>query len=716
MKKVLPVLLACLCFAISSYSQVSTVQTVKTEEGKVIRCLTTEKIAEARKNDPSIVARRAAIEERISKMELRNHTERYSRSGQPPVYTIPVVVHIVYRTNAMNISDQRVMEQIQVLNEDYRRTNSDAGNTPTDFQSVAADCEIEFCLATKDPNNNSTTGITRTQTTVSNIGQGSSYYSTASGGIDIWDPTKYLNIWVCELGGGILGYTYTPGNAPNGADGVVISYRYFGKTGASAPYNGGRTATHEVGHWLNLEHVWGPGNGGCNQDDFVNDTPIQNQASSGCPTHPSTSCSNNGDMFMNYMDYVNDNCMNMFTTGQKTRMRTAINASRPGLLTSQACVLASDDAAISEINAPAGLLCTTQITPQVTIKNHGGSPLMSAIINYKVDNGTTMTQNWSGNLATNQTDVVTLPSMTVAAGAHTFEAWTTLPNGNPDGDGSNDQSSGSFTIAAGGNALPFSEGFEGTTFPPTGWTANNPDSDVTWARTTDAAKTGSACMFMDNWDYPANGQPDFVTTPSLNMSGSASVTMTFELAYALYSATGFSDTLRVWGSDDCGQTWTQLYEKFGTALTTVSSLQTTEFVPGANDWRQETIDLSAYVNSADVQIRFEHVNDYENNLHIDDINITSTPATSINNVQAKSLLNVYPNPSTGLVNVDIKLAAESDVQIQVFNALGQAVTEINEAAVINGNYKINMADMAKGIYHIQVVGGGETMTRKVVLR
>ena len=124
--------------------------------------------------------------------------------------TIPVVVHVVYRTSAGNISDARVQEQIDVLNEDFRRTNSDAGNTPSTFASIAADTEIDFCLASKDPNGNSTTGITRTQTTVSNIGSTNSYYSTGAGGQTIWNPASYLNIWVCEIGGGILGYTHTP--------------------------------------------------------------------------------------------------------------------------------------------------------------------------------------------------------------------------------------------------------------------------------------------------------------------------------------------------------------------------------------------------------------------------------------------------------------------------------------------------------------------------
>jgi hypothetical protein len=715
MKKLLPILILFLMTGTSSFSQLNNVTTVKTEQGKIIRCFTSEKVAEARQ-DPAVVARRAKVEARVEKYELRNSMAQNAKS-QPPIYTIPVVVHIIYRTGTQNLSDARVAEQIQVLNEDYRRTNSDAGNVPAAFAGVVGDSEIEFCLAGKDPSGATTTGITRTQTSVTDIGGGSAYAYTAQGGKDIWDPNLYLNIWVCELGGGLLGFTYTPGNAPNGRDGVVIGYQYFGKTGASAPYNGGRTTTHEVGHWLNLEHVWGPGGGGCSSDDFVGDTPIQNTSNGGCPSHPSASCSNGGDMFMNYMDYVNDNCMNSFTVGQATRMRTAITAARPSLITSQACVIASDDAGVQQVNYPAGTICSSTFTPEVTIRNNGSSTLNSVVINYDIDGGTLSTQPWSGTLASGQTATVTLSQQTITGGGHTFNAYTTLPNGNTDGDNSNDASSSAFAVSAGGLALPFVQGFEIPIFPLPNWTITNSDNDVTWARNTAVAKTGAGCMYMDNWDYPANGEADYITLPSLNMSNSASVTMTFELAYALYSASGFSDTLRVWVSDDCGLTWTNVYEKYDNNLSTVGSTVATEFVPVSSEWRMETIDLSAYGSSSDVSIRFEHVNDYENNLYIDDVNISNVLLDVNQVIVSKGSLKVYPNPTTGLLNIDLKMPSEEDVEIMVFNTLGQLVSQVNEFNVLEGSYKLNMSTMAKGIYHIQVVvGGGETLSQKVILR
>jgi hypothetical protein len=714
MKKLLPIVMLLLWQTFSLWGQQEVITTLEIKSGKIIRCFTNEKMAEAIQKNPSIRKRQVLTDARINRF-IEQEKLAFKGRTAPPVYTIPVVIHIIYRTNAQNISNQRVYEQLQVLNEDYRRTNSDANNVPLDFAGLVADTEIEFCLATKDPNNNSTTGITRTQTSVSNIGNGNAYYSTAAGGVDIWNSNKYLNIWVCELGGAVLGYTYPPGGAPNGADGVVIGYQYFGETGTSAPYNGGRTTTHEVGHWLNLKHLWGSGNGGCSLDDGVTDTPLQDQANAGCPSHPSTSCGTS-DMFMNYMDYVNDNCMNSFTVGQKNRMRAAIAAARPGLLTSQACVIASEDAGVSEINYPIGTTCSTSFTPEIRIKNYGASPLISAVINYQIDGGMTMTQNWTGNLNTTQSTLVQLPQQTVLSGTHTITVWTAFPNGNADDDVANDQSSTPFTISATGLALPFSEGFEGSTFPALDWTITNPDNDVTWARTTVAAKTGLASMFMDNWDYPGNGEKDGITLPSLDMDNSATVTMTFDLSYALFSAAGYSDTLRVFASDDCGQTWTQLYEKAGNSLTTVSGVSASEFVPVASEWRQEVLDLSAYRNSSNVKIRFEQVCDYENNLYVDDINITSTPDLSVLTLEKKGALNVYPNPTTGQLNVDVQLATQDAMVITIYNTLGQAVSQVQEAEVLGGNYKLDFSKLAKGIYHVQVVGGGEIMTKKVVLR
>lgn len=238
------------------------------------------------------------------------------------IVTIPVVAHVVYNTTAENVSDAQIQSQITALNKDFARTNTDAASTPSVWQSIAANCEIQFCLATVDPNGNSTTGITRTYSSATGFTTNNNVKFNSSGGKDAWNSSKYLNMWVCDLSG-YLGYAQFPGGSSS-TDGVVIDYQAFGTTGtASSPFHLGRTATHEVGHWLSLYHIWGDDGTSCSGTDNVGDTPNQADQNFGCPAFPAISCSNgpNGDMFMNYMDYSNDNCMNLFTNGQKARMQ-----------------------------------------------------------------------------------------------------------------------------------------------------------------------------------------------------------------------------------------------------------------------------------------------------------------------------------------------------------------------------------------------------------
>lgn len=224
------------------------------------------------------------------------------------VINIPVYVHVVYSNSNQNISDAQIASQISVLNDDFRRTNNDANNTPNEFSGVAADTEISFTLANTFRYSNSTTSWG------TNNAVKSAYPPVT--------PSTHLNIWVANIGGGILGYAQFPGGN-SATDGIVVSPQYFGTTGyVAAPFDGGRTTTHEVGHYLNLRHIWGDGR--CNRDDFVSDTPKSDRPNYGCPT-TAYHCRSN-DQFMNYMDYTDDSCMNMFSNGQKDRMRAIFAA------------------------------------------------------------------------------------------------------------------------------------------------------------------------------------------------------------------------------------------------------------------------------------------------------------------------------------------------------------------------------------------------------
>jgi hypothetical protein len=261
---------------------------------------------------------------RERRLEIEAETRRIIETGRAieaagELFTVDTIVHVVHRTDEENISDEQVQSQLDVLNRDFRARNEDIANVPEVWQSLAGDAKIEFTLAE----------IRRTETRRSSFGPDDSVKRE----VPPVEPERKLNVWVCSLSGGLLGYAQFPGG-PAQTDGVVVLNRAFGTTGtASAPFDGGRTAVHEVGHYLNLRHIWGDRND-CTGNDFVADTPRARQANTGKPTFPHITCDNgpHGDMFMNYMDYVDDDAMYMFTLGQIARMNAALAGPRSGLV------------------------------------------------------------------------------------------------------------------------------------------------------------------------------------------------------------------------------------------------------------------------------------------------------------------------------------------------------------------------------------------------
>jgi hypothetical protein len=292
--------------------------------------------------NPSLLAEMEYNKQRLQTYINQNYD---ALSQQKVIYTIPTVVHVVYRNSTENVSDAQILSQITALNKDYRKLNTDISQVPAAWSGLAADIGIEFCLATRDPQGNATNGITRTSSSQSSFDVSNNNMKfNNTGGHDAWPSDQYLNLWVCNLDGTLLGYAQFPGGS-NSTDGVVIDFDDFGTIGtAAAPFNLGRTATHEIGHWLGLYHIWGD-EAQCSQDDGIADTPQQKDKNYGCPSFPqgsnqsggSCSGSNPGSMFMNYMDYVDDACMYFFTNGQKINMLAALTQQRAPLLTSNGC-------------------------------------------------------------------------------------------------------------------------------------------------------------------------------------------------------------------------------------------------------------------------------------------------------------------------------------------------------------------------------------------
>ena len=328
-----------------------------------IRCGTMQYLELQKQLDPGIEARMEQLEKQMQEWIENN---QYTQNTEDLLITIPVVVHVVYKTSIQNIPDDQIFSQIDVLNEDYRRLNADTTQTPAMFQGVAGDVEIEFCMATTDPDGNPTNGITRTQTNVNSFSTNNAIKYTSQGGEDAWPSESYLNIWVGNLSGGLLGYAQFPNGGSPLTDGVVILYSSFGYNSPGGyPYNKGRTTTHEVGHWLNLYHIWGDDGGSCSGSDLVADTPNQGNNYWGCPPFPQSSCGSE-DMFMNYMDYTDDACMNIFTNGQKVRTHAAINVYRSSLFSSLGCATDLPSAAFTSNQTEVPVGCGVDFTDMST--------------------------------------------------------------------------------------------------------------------------------------------------------------------------------------------------------------------------------------------------------------------------------------------------------------------------------------------------------------
>ena len=294
------------------------------------QCGTMQVYEELVEEYPSFRENQGRINDFIARSVASRATDKVARR----LITIPVVVHVVYKRDVENISKSQINSQIAALNRDFRGTNPDRSKVPAAWSGLAADAKVEFALASKDPKGKPTNGVTRTKTSRNAFpANGNPVKKVSEGGVRAWPTSRYLNIWVCNLAGGLLGYAQFPGG-PARTDGVVILYGAFGTQGTLfPPFDKGRTVTHEVGHWLNLRHIWAD-TIDCSGSDHVADTPNAAGPNFGKPTFPHISCQNgpNGDMFMNYMDYVDDAAMFMFTQGQSTRMNAALMGPRKSFL------------------------------------------------------------------------------------------------------------------------------------------------------------------------------------------------------------------------------------------------------------------------------------------------------------------------------------------------------------------------------------------------
>jgi hypothetical protein len=587
-----------------------------------------------------VIGSKVFFEDWISKKIVERKRMLQIMRVQAAPRVIPVVVHVIHNGEPIgveaNISDEQILSQIRVLNEDFRRKNADTIRTPAEFLPVAADANIEFVLAKQDPDGLPTNGIVRKQGPKTIYGPED---ATLIGQTSQWNPEEYLNVWVVNLVSPYLGYaTFPTSNLPGLdwasstaiRDGITVDYLFFG-TGAGVAFNTkGRVATHEVGHYLGLRHIWGDIDS-CKGDDFVLDTPNQDAPNNTvCNDNPiRISCGNN-NMIQNYMDYTPDRCMNLLTKGQVERFDVVLTNSprRASLVNSRGTkdpVLATRDVALLGVVSPSDGDGICDITsPQLEIQNRGVELVSSLRIEFRYNGNLIENKLFSTNLETAEKTTISFASFDTKGQDGEFSFTITELNNQADLITSNNTLN-SKPIQQGQLTLPYSVSL--TTLPST-WIVGNPDKSLTWEKT-NLTIDGRAqpALFINHYDYDAEGELDYFISPQIDLTKYPNAQLVFEVAHAPYPQTGFEDELLVAIATECSQDFdiiTPPYRKSGASLQT-SDTTGIEFIPTRiTQFRTELVNLNKFKNMGKIRVALVTKNAFGNNIFLRNIRLSPT--------------------------------------------------------------------------------------------
>ncbi|PCJ28554.1 MAG: hypothetical protein COA97_01010 [Flavobacteriales bacterium] len=669
-----------------------------------------------------------------------------------PVITIPTVVHVVYNTPAENISNAQIQSQIDVLNLDFRRYNTDIYNAPAVFRGASYDPLIEFCLAQRDPDGFSTNGITRTSTTNTGFsGLSDSLYLDALGGKNEWDRTQYLNIWVSNLNGGLLGLGFPSSNllSPNYQGlGVALDYTATGTLGtATLPTNLGRIGTHEVGHWLGLWHLWyQTGNIGICESDSVFDTPWQDEPTFGCPTFPlGDGCSSiyPGIMFNNHMDYTDDACKNMFTIGQSARMEASLFNQYVSLQTSQGCtpcptINASFSSSAISICQGQTVNFTNTTTGAITYQWWDGATLFSTGINASRVFNTVGTFT-IGLVATN--DCIDTASITITVNP--------IPTANAGID---------VSICSGNNTTLNASGGGNYSWSPTTALSNpnisnpvaNPTSTITYTVT---VTDGNGCVNSDGVTITVNQTPT-----SANVTGSVApcestsqiytATSTGAMSYIWSLPSGWTgssttNTINVTVGNGSGSVCATPVNSCGNGTqgcqsATVSLLPTAASVSGnptPNQGASETYTATStgatsyiwslpagWIGSSTTNTINVTVGSISGNVCATPVNScgngtqacqTISIITGIDEVENNFGILIYPNPNTGQFIIEKPSDLNKEVKVKLLDATSKLIMD---KIIPIGKQKIemNITQYSSGIYYLQLIIDDEVFVKQIL--
>ncbi|MGB0176258.1 MAG: M43 family zinc metalloprotease [Owenweeksia sp.] len=620
---------------------------------------------------------------------------------QAITYIIPVVFHVIYNDYRDNISRAQLEDGLRVLNEDFRRMNADASNTRSIFQGVAADIEVEFRLAKKDPQGNCTDGITRTQSSLSVNARDNVK------GLVSWDNTKYFNVWVVNSinsqgsSGTVLGYAYLPvPGQPGSRDGMVIRHDRVGTIGTSSSV--GRTFTHEAGHYLGLLHPF-DGNS-CFSGDGVSDTPPVAAPNFGCNPN-SNSCSNDNpdlpDMIENYMDYADDNCQNVFTLGQKAIMRATLQNTNLRLN-----LRSSGNLTATGVNNPPACKPTAIFESERKVICAGESITFTDMS----EDGDPTSWNWSfpggsPSTSTQQNPTVTYP------GPGYYDVALTVSNSA--GLDSVTYSDLIYVKAVGSTTYypNWSEDFEGSSIPVPDVNVIDGGDGISFQISTQAGSSGSQSISINNLNSTVIGEVDEVISPAITTIFTKNLSLSFSYAFAARQNDN-TDELNVYASLDCGETW--ILRRFYKGAQLRTGANTTQpYVPASNEWTTQNINFNAYIGPDPLLIKFEFINGGGNNFYLDAINFSGEIGVE---EYFSDQLQIFPNPAKDRFTIQTEQFELSGTLLTISDMTGKQI----KRTVIDSNsnsYSVDARELGltHGVYLIQLEKDGRVANKKLIL-
>ncbi len=691
------------------------------------RCATVQYMEQLRK-EGKIKHSDDQFEQWLDVRKQKRRTEHQAFRTQGTSYEIPVVIHVIHNGEDIgtgtNISDEQIFSQIDVLNQDFNRLNADAVNTPPEFAAVAGSMTIEFVLARRDPDGLPTTGINRVQGTKTSWTLNDNETFKA---LSYWPSDDYLNIWVLSFSNNFVGYAQFPVSELEGlepyqnglasTDGVVVDYTAFGSIdGGMFPldpsYNKGRTATHEIGHFFGLRHIWGDETCGT---DHVDDTPLQRTSTTNCPSHPQTTTCGTPivKMFQNYMDYTDDACMNLYTVGQVSRMELILDdptvprrnslLNSPGLLDPNCDRI---DVALQRIESPAPISCNENASIRLNVLNRSCFALTSITVAYIINQNATqsITIPLPEPLPINKSTILTLPPTTFQLYENTIIVTLTHANELPDEDDLNSSETWKIVIDKSAERIPLRENFNTFT-----WPVISPQDGITWTQT---ISTFGPSASVQAFDQGISGTEAWLATPVLDFGSAFKASVFFDYSYG-YNGTE-SDRLKIVASTDCGNTYPiTLFDRLGPALATANA--TIPWQPSqASDWKQRTfINLNALAGQQNVRLAFVFTNATGNHIYLDNIEFFLSDNPNPVDV-SPDFYSVYWNTNTE-ATVTFNLPERMPVRIQVVDILGRSFIDTTAPDILNQTFPINLGGASSGIYFLRVQSTGLNSVKKFYL-